>query len=73
DLRRRLEVGADLRHARAQDLMHPHPRTIAPHVLATQAAQMMEQHGITSVVVVDATGALVGLVHIRDLMLAKVI
>lgn len=73
DLRRRLEQGADVRHAKAQDLMHPNPRTIAPHVLATQAAQMMEQHGITSVVVVDPAGTLVGLVHIRDLMLAKVI
>lgn len=73
DLRRRLEQGADLRQASAQDLMHPRPRTIAPHVLATQAAQMMEQHGITSVVVVDAANTLVGLVHIRDLMLAKVI
>ncbi len=38
-----------------------------------EAAQMMEQHGITSVVVVDAANTLVGLVHIRDLMLAKVI
>ena len=73
DLRRRLEQGADLRQASAQDLMHPRPRTIAPHVLATQAAQMMEQHGITSVVVVDGANTLVGLVHIRDLMLAKVI
>ena len=73
DLRRRLEQGADLRQASAQDLMHPRPRTIAPHVLATQAAQMMEQHGITSVVVVDGANTLGGLVHIRDLMLAKVI
>ena len=72
-MRRRLEQGADLRQASAQDLMHPRPRTITPHVLATQAAQMMEQHGITSVVVVDAANTLVGLVHIRDLMLAKVI
>jgi arabinose-5-phosphate isomerase len=33
----------------------------------------METHGITSVLVVDATGVLVGMVHIGDLMRAKVI
>ena len=49
DLRRRLEVGADLRSAKAGQLMHPNPRTIAPHALATKAAQMMEQHGIKHV------------------------
>lgn len=73
DLRRRLEVGADLRTARAAELMHPNPRTIQAHALATKAAQMMEQHGITSIPVVDAHGTLAGMVHIRDLMLAKVI
>ncbi len=73
DLRRRLEVGADLRPARAAELMHPNPRTIQAHALATKAAQMMEQHGITSIPVVDAHGTLTGMVHIRDLMLAKVI
>ncbi len=73
DLRRRIEAGADLRHALAGQLMHPGPRTIGVQALATQAAQMMEQHGITSVLVVDERNTLVGLVHIRDLMLAKVI
>lgn len=73
DLRRRLEVGADLRSARAGELMHPNPRTIQAHALATKAAQMMEQYGITSIPVVDDHGALTGMVHIRDLMLAKVI
>lgn len=73
DLRRRLEVGADLRSARAGELMHPNPRTIQAHALATKAAQMMEQYGITSIPVVDEHGALTGMVHIRDLMLAKVI
>lgn len=53
--------------------MHKQPRTIAPEALAVDAAHMMEQHGITSVLVVDADRRLLGMVHIRDLMLAKVI
>lgn len=73
DLRRRIEDGTDLRSAKAGDLMYAHPRTIAPDALAADAAQLMERHGITSVLVVDANGLLVGMVHIRDLMLAKVI
>lgn len=73
DLRRRIEDGTDLRNATAGDLMHAQPRTIAEDALAVAAAQVMEQHGITSVLVVDAQSRLVGMVHIRDLMLAKVI
>lgn len=73
DLRRCMESGTDLRAASAQHVMHSQPRTITAQALAADAAAMMEQHGITSVLVVDALGQLVGLVHIRDLMRTKVI
>lgn len=73
DLRRRIEAGADLRTATAAQVMHAAPRRIAPDALAVNAAEMMETHGITSVLVVGANGALEGVVHIRDLMRAKVI
>ena len=73
DLRRRLEAGADLRQASAAELMHPQPRTITENALAVDAAVLMEEHGITSVLVLDSQGVLVGMVHIGDLMRAKVI
>lgn len=73
DLRRHLEAGADLRGATAAKLMHPSPHTIAQNALAVDAAEMMETHGITSVLVLDADSILVGMVHIGDLMRAKVI
>ncbi|AVP56325.1 KpsF/GutQ family sugar-phosphate isomerase [Pulveribacter suum] len=73
DLRRRIEAGAELRGVLARDVMHPHPRTIAADALAAEAAQAMERHAITSVLVTEADGTLVGLVHIGDLMRAKVI
>ena len=72
DLRRRIEAGADLRSTTAAQVMHPNPRRIAPDALAVDAAEMMEAHAITSVLVVDAAGVLVGVVHIGDLMRAKV-
>ena len=73
DLRRRIEAGADLRSANAQQVMHPGPRSIAPDALAVDAAELMETHAITSVLVVDADRRLQGIVHIGDLMRAKVI
>ena len=65
--------GADLRSATASEVMHASPRRIAPDALAVDAAEMMEAHAITSVLVVDAAGVLSGVVHIGDLMRAKVI
>lgn len=73
DLRRRIEAGADLRDTTAQQVMHPRPRTIAFDALAVDAATLMEAHSITSVLVLDAQARLVGVVHIGDLMRAKVI
>ena len=73
DLRRLVESGADLRDRSAQAVMHTSPRTIRQDALAVDAAELMEQHGITSVLVADAGGVLQGIVHIGDLMRAKVI
>ncbi len=73
DLRRLIEQGRDLQGLRAVDIMHTHPRRIGPDALAAEAAAMMEQHQVTSVVVVDAAGLLVGALNTNDLLRAKVI
>jgi arabinose-5-phosphate isomerase len=73
DLRRLIERGADLRGLVAQQVMHASPRRIRVDALAVDAADLMEQHRITSVLVVDADGALVGALNSNDLMRAKVI
>lgn len=73
DLRRLIERGAELRHLRAADVMHAHPRSVRPDALAVEAAELMEEHRITSVLVVDAQGLLVGALNSHDLMRAKVI
>ena len=73
DLRRCVEAGVDLRSRTARDVMHARPLTIKPDLLAVAAARMMEEHGITAVLVADDNQRLQGVVHIRDLMRAKVI
>jgi len=73
DLRRLIETGRDLRALSAADVMRPGPRTINADALAAEAADLMEAHRITSVLVVDDDGVLVGAINTNDLMRAKVI
>jgi arabinose-5-phosphate isomerase len=73
DLRRLIEQGRDLRNLTAQDVMHSGPRTIRQDALAVEAAELMEAHRITSVLVVDTAGRLCGALNSNDLMRAKVI
>ncbi|NWG74528.1 MAG: KpsF/GutQ family sugar-phosphate isomerase [Rubrivivax sp.] len=73
DLRRLIEQGGDLRTLRAGEVMHANPRTIRAGAIAVDAATLMEQHRITSVLVVDDGGRLVGALNTNDLMRAKVI
>ena len=53
--------------------MHTNPRTVRANALAAEAAELMELHRITSVLVVDEAGCLCGAVNSNDLMRAKVI
>ncbi|AMM24751.1 KpsF/GutQ family sugar-phosphate isomerase [Variovorax sp. PAMC 28711] len=73
DLRRLIETGADLRALTAANVMHAGPRTIRADALGVEAAELMELARITSVLVVDASGVLIGALSINDLMRAKVI
>jgi arabinose-5-phosphate isomerase len=73
DLRRLIEQGADLRHMHAAQVMHPKPKTIRPEALAVAAAERMELDRITSLVVVNEAGEVVGVLNTNDLMRAKVI
>lgn len=73
DLRRLVEQGIDLRTMTAEQVMHAHPATVLSDALAVEAADLMELHRITSVLVVDAVGQLCGALNSNDLMRAKVI
>ncbi|HEX5234437.1 MAG TPA: KpsF/GutQ family sugar-phosphate isomerase [Silvibacterium sp.] len=68
DLRRLLESDGPASLSKtAGDAMNPHPQTIAGDELAVRALSMMEDRKITSLAVVDANGALEGVVHLHDL------
>jgi len=73
DLRRLIEKGADLRSLKARDVMNSQPRTIRVDALAVEAADIMEQYRITSILVIDDAGHLCGAINTNDLMRAKVI
>jgi arabinose-5-phosphate isomerase len=68
DLRRLMEKhgGATLSMT-AGDCMVNSPQTIGPDVLASEALNLMEKRKITSVVVVDASQKVLGVVHLHDL------
>ena len=73
DLRRFISQGGDLRVAVAAEVMRANPRTIQQQSLAAEAADLMEAHAVTSLLVVDDEGRLVGAINSNDLMRAKVI
>ena len=76
DLRRLIESGHQgqaLLNLSAAEVMRPHPRLVPEDALAVEAADLMEAHRITSVLVVDACGAIVGAINTNDLLQAKVI
>ena len=73
DLRRVLDRQVDLHASTMQAVMTANPRHIAPQALAAEAVNLMEQHRITALPVVDADGRLVGALNIHDLLRAGVV
>jgi arabinose-5-phosphate isomerase len=74
DLRRLMEKhgGATLEMT-AGDCMVRTPQTIGPQVLASEALNLMEKRKITSVVVVDGSQRVLGIVHLHDLWTLELI
>jgi arabinose-5-phosphate isomerase len=68
DLRRLLEKrGKDVLDLSAGEAMTKTPRTIAAAEFAATALALMEEKKITSLMVVDGSGKLEGIVHLHDL------
>lgn len=73
DLRRTFEQGVQAAAANIRDVMHAAPQTITPGRLAVDAVDLMEQHKINALLVVDEQGRLVGALNMHDLLIAKVV
>jgi arabinose-5-phosphate isomerase len=73
DLRRLLERVGDIRDIKVADVMTREPLTIAPDVLAAEAAQIMDQRRKNVLVVVNPNREVAGVLSMPDLLAAKVI
>ncbi|QWF18341.1 KpsF/GutQ family sugar-phosphate isomerase [Lysobacter capsici] len=74
DLRRTLDdPGVDLRTTRINEVMTRSPKTIGADALAAEAAQIMETHKISGLLVVDTERRVVGALNIHDLLRARVV
>ena len=67
DLRRRMSETASVLGLTAGEAMTRNPVTIGRGMLAAEALRLMEQRKITSLIVVDAGGAVEGVLHLHDL------
>lgn len=72
DLRRALDRAADLRATRMDQVMTSGPKSVLPSTLAAEAVHLMETHRITSLIVLDDKGKLVGALNVHDLLRAGV-
>lgn len=74
DLRRTLDdPGVDLRSTQIKEVMTRSPKTIGADALAVEAAQLMETHKISGLLVVDTERRVVGALNIHDLLRARVV
>ncbi|MBC7660261.1 MAG: KpsF/GutQ family sugar-phosphate isomerase [Chitinophagaceae bacterium] len=74
DLRRALKTSREAVFTKhAKDIMTKNPKTIESDRLALDAVKLMEQSRITSLFVKDASGAIVGLIRMHDLLAAKIV
>lgn len=73
DLRRSLDAGINVGTTPIAEVMTRAPRTIPSDSLAVEAAQLMEAHKISGLLVVDREQRVVGALNIHDLLRARVV
>jgi arabinose-5-phosphate isomerase len=74
DLRRQIERhGNSLLDRIASECMTPRPLCIGRRELATRALDLMEERRITSLMIVDQSGVIEGVVHLHDLWKTEMI
>jgi len=73
DLRRALDAGVDVHKTPMKDVMHTRCKTAPPGILAAEAVHLLEEHAITSLLIVDDDNRLVGALNVHDLLRAGVL
>lgn len=73
DLRRTVEAHDNPLDLKAGDIAVSNPKKIGADELAATAVAIMEDYNITSLVITDGNGRPAGLIHLHDLLKAKVV
>lgn len=73
DLRRAFESKKNIDKLIAADIMTKNPRIISSDKLAIEALNLMEKHKITSLVVAENDKRVIGIIHMHDILQAKVV
>jgi len=73
DLKRLLSKTEDIMSLKVVEVMTRNPKTIDGESLAVKAAQLMEDHRVTSLLVIDRERRPIGIIHLHDIMKAGVI
>jgi arabinose-5-phosphate isomerase len=73
DLTRFVNGKEEFFHRQVWEAMNEDPKTVAPETLAAEAVYKMEQYGVMALPVCDEDSRLEGIVHLHDLMRARVI
>lgn len=68
DIRRLLEKTSNLEHVTAADIMNAAPKTIMSGALATEALEVLRQHDINQVIVINPNKTYCGIIHLHDLL-----
>lgn len=72
DLRRALQRDREITGRSAGELMTRNPKTIPRDELAVKALETMERYSITQLLIVDARSRPEGIIHLHDILRAKV-
>jgi len=63
----------DIFSLKVDEVIGRNPKTVDQERLAVKAAKMMEDHRVTSLLVVDKEKKPVGIIHLHDIMQAGVL
>jgi arabinose-5-phosphate isomerase len=73
DLRRAVSLGTNIQQAPIGTLMSANPRRISVDSMAVEALSLMEQHRITSLVVINDAQQPIGILHMHHLIKAGLV
>ena len=73
DLRRLIEKDISLLEKEVRYSMTKNPKTISKDTLAAEAVQVMEKYSITSLIVINGAKRIEGVIHLHDLLKAKIV